>query len=179
MTHSLLKYLFITRFRYIYFTLLLTPLISQAISFPYTDSKPKVIFFLGPDCPISQKYIPTIKGLYSEYKENFNFEFYYPSHFSKREIREFTKGYDLPFTIMLDKQNQLSKKLGATKTPEVYLIRGEVVLYSGAINNWFVSLGKSRLEPTEHYLSDALSSVSNGKAITINKTEAIGCPIGH
>jgi len=47
--------------------------------------------------------------------------------------------------------------------------------YQGAIDDWYVALGKHRPEARLHYLRDALDAVLAGNAVAIVKTEAVGC----
>ena len=49
------------------------------------------------------------------------------------------------------------------------------VRYQGAIDDWYVALGKHRPEATQHYLRNALDAVLAGKEVAIVKTEAVGC----
>jgi len=70
----------------------------------------------------------------------------------------------------------MADRFGAVVTPEVFLVDEKgTVLYSGAIDNWFVSLGRNRFAPSEHYLLDAFKEVISGKKVEVSNKPAIGC----
>ncbi|HEY5691989.1 MAG TPA: redoxin domain-containing protein [Cyclobacteriaceae bacterium] len=141
-----------------------------------SGEKNTVILFLGTDCPITQKYISRIREIVEEFKPTTAFYGVFPMQFSVKEVKAFKKEYQIEFTLLSDDEMALAKHLGATVTPEVFLLDKDLHLqYQGAIDNWFYELGKSRLNTTENYLIDALSAVAKGKTPSISKTEAIGC----
>ena len=140
------------------------------------NDKHVVIMFLGSDCPITQKYIARVKDIVKDFEPTTDFYGVFPTQFSLKEIKTFKKEYDIDFTFLSDDKMELAKHLGATVTPEVFLInKNNHLQYQGAIDNWFYELGKSRLNTTENYLIDALTAVGKGDTPTIKKTEAIGC----
>lgn len=143
-----------------------------------------VLVFLAAECPISQKYVPILRGLQDDFSE-----VQFLAIFTKWEKLEAIKTYlneyalnspsfkkEIP--VLIDKKNKLIKKIDARITPEVFLFTSEGVLkYRGAIDNWFYGLGKYRQEASEYYLKDALISVLNNQPIKIKQTDAIGCII--
>lgn len=141
-----------------------------------SGEKNTAILFLGTDCPITQKYISRIREIVEEFKPTTAFYGVFPKQFTVKEIKDFKKEYKIEFTLLSDNEMELAKHLGATVTPEVFLLDKDFNLqYQGAIDNWFYELGKSRLNTTENYLIDALTAVAKGKTPSISKTEAIGC----
>ena len=142
----------------------------------HSGDKHTVILFLGTDCPITQKYIARLRDIAEEFKSNAAFYGVFPTQFSLKEIKTFKKEYNVEFTFLSDDEMNLANHLGATVTPEVFLLDKDLQLqYQGAIDNWFYELGKSRLNTTENYLIDALVAVQKGESPSIKKTEAIGC----
>lgn len=143
-------------------------------------NKASAFFFLSPDCPLSQKYSLTIKNLFAEYsKDTIAFYLVFPGTlYSTEEINKFLSEYDLPFISITDKDKKLTSNLGASVTPEVFLMDAErTILYQGAIDNWFEEIGRQRQIITEHYLEDALKSFLSGNSIEATETKAIGCII--
>jgi len=135
-----------------------------------------VIVTLGPDCPISQKYMHTLKEIHGTYGESITFNAIVPANFDSIEVSDFIETYNIPFATMLDNKNRLIQEFKLSVTPEVILIdKNNRILYQGAIDNWFYALGKSRAKVTETYLVDAISATIAGRKIETNKTEAIGC----
>lgn len=135
-----------------------------------------VVFFLGTDCPITQKYITRVKDIVSEFKSTTDFYGVFPSQFSLKQIKRFKKDYKMTIRFLSDDKMELAHLLGATVTPEVFLMDDGLKLqYKGAIDNWFYELGKNRLNTSERYLIDALSALANDETPLVKETEAIGC----
>lgn len=61
-------------------------------------------------------------------------------------------------------------------TPEVVVMQSDgTIRYQGAIDNWYVALGKHRPEATHHYLQDALDTLLAGRDVAQPRTNAVGC----
>ncbi len=139
----------------------------------------KIIIFMAVDCPITQKYMGTIKDLAIKYQsQKMAVVGYFPAGLSKKASKEFRQEYQVPEMIQFidDKKHVITNKYQATITPEVVLLdKNQQVIYQGAIDNWFFELGRYRLEITEYYLVDAIEAALQGKQPSIKKTEAIGC----
>ncbi|MCB0854069.1 MAG: hypothetical protein KDD63_17710, partial [Bacteroidetes bacterium] len=92
------------------------------------------------------------------------------------DVRKYLQEFKPAVEVFLDPQYKLTKKLGATITPEVFAFDAEGELfYQGKIDNWLASLGKYRTNITRHYLKDALEAQLSGKPVPLAKTEAVGC----
>jgi peroxiredoxin len=140
-----------------------------------------LLLFMDPDCPVTQKYGATIRALYEEYQnKGIRIAAVYPLVLMQQEkIRQFAEAYQYPFPHLLDPKLDLTKAIGASVTPEAFLLSKEgKILYQGAIDNWFYELGRYRRVITRHYLEDALAASLQKQAVPIPKTEAIGCLIG-
>lgn len=142
----------------------------------------KVIFFLDPECPVSNAYMREIKRIYADYSaKGVAFEAVFPVPTVKREdIRAFLLKYQTAMPGYRDPGLQKVKRYQAAIMPEAVLVNaaGEI-LYRGAIDNWYYALGKNRAKATEMYLRNALEAVSNGEMIVKSRTEAIGCLINQ
>jgi len=140
-------------------------------------STPVIFVFLSPECPLCKNYLP---GLVKLQNANKGISFYgiIPgASYSLKEINELKNEYGINFNLLTDKGKQLSKYLGATTTPEVFLInKMGAITYSGLIDNWASSLGQKRLVITEKYLEQAIKDLSDGKQ-TFKKTIPVGCLI--
>ena len=144
-----------------------------------TQAPDKIIIFMAVDCPITQKYMNSIKGLAQKYQSHhIVVEGYFPAGLTRKQEKEFRQEYQVPDIIRFvdDKKHFVTNKYSATITPEVVLVdKNQRVIYRGAIDNWFFELGRYRLEKTEHYLVDAIEASLNGQQPSIKETEAIGC----
>jgi len=145
---------------------------------PKKATKVQVSVFLSTECPISQRYIPRLRELYQEFSgKNISFAAYFPlSTDDYRALGRFWRDYPLPFPTKPDPNQQIARRFRASITPEVVVqdVSGTVV-YQGAIDDWFVALGKHRPEPTQHYLRNALSALLNNQPVVPARTEAVGC----
>jgi thiol-disulfide isomerase/thioredoxin len=142
------------------------------------EDRPQVILVLAPDCPISQKYIPTIKALHQVFKDKVDFVGIFPGYFNKEEVSAFAEEYGLSFPWYIDREMSAVAALKATVTPEAFLLTPDMQCrYSGAIDNWFYELGKYRQTVTDAYLKDAIEAVLSGTPVKTTQTQAIGCII--
>lgn len=142
----------------------------------------KVIFFLDPECPVSNAYMREIKSIHSDYsKKGVAFEAVFPAPTVKRQhIKQFLSKYQAAIPGYQDPGLQKVKRYQATVMPEAVLVdaSGEI-LYRGAIDNWYYALGKNRAKATELYLRNAIEAVLNGEMVLKSRTEAIGCLINQ
>ena len=140
----------------------------------------KVILFIDTECPITQSYMPELKKLAEEYSaKNVRFESVFPVYtVTDKEIKSFLKKYCISFPGSPDKDHKIANKYHAKVMPEVVLLDANgMIVYQGAIDNWYAALGKNRPKPTEFYLHDAIEATLNGNPVMIRKTEAVGCLI--
>jgi len=131
--------------------------------------------FMGTECPISQKYIPTLNSI-DETSNQLSVIGVFSGPLTHDALEVFGEQFKVNFALKHDINFTLADQFGAAVTPEVFLV-DEVgtVLYSGAIDNWFVSLGRNRLAPSEHYLLDAFKALITGKKVEVPSKPAIGC----
>lgn len=144
------------------------------------ENKATVFVFLDPDCPLSQNYISTLNHLNSRF-ENSKIKFYgvVPgSGNTAMAVNAFVSNYKINYEVLLDDKLILTRYFDAAKTPEVFVIDiVENIIYSGAIDNWAVDLGKKRTVITSRYLQDALEAKNRNTEIKIKRTNAVGCII--
>lgn len=134
--------------------------------------------FLSPECPLSQNYTKTLNELSAKYKGQCQIIGIIPgTAYSSAEIAKFKKDYHIGFELRVDKKFEWTKRLGATTTPEAFLMTRDSVIYAGLIDNWAASLGVQRTVITEHYLADAIDSALHHHSITTSRTLPVGCLI--
>jgi hypothetical protein len=99
-------------------------------------------------------------------------------NYSEAEIKTYLDKHHLTNPILLDPDFTLQKQLGATITPEAFLINNKgKMLYRGMIDNWGYEIGKVRAHVSDHYLLDAIEAYLQNKPIAPDSTKAIGCYI--
>ncbi|MDR0263293.1 MAG: redoxin domain-containing protein [Sphingobacterium sp.] len=137
-----------------------------------------VYIFLSPECPLCQNYTKEINALAKQYGDKISFIGIFPGEFyESSEIQAFATKYKLNIPLFQNNNLNLTNFLHVKITPTVTFVEKGKVIYFGAIDNWAVDLGKKRTVTTAHYLADALRQYLKKQAITIKKTEPIGCII--
>ena len=134
-----------------------------------------VVVWLSAQCPVVKGYKDRINEIAAEYQAkgiNFigiNSNSTEDLNWVKSNIAEF--GYKFP--VLIDKNNVLADKWGATVTPEVYYFNAKnVLVYHGAIDN-----DRSGRNVTEGYLKAAFGESLGGKSVTKTRANAFGCTI--
>lgn len=148
---------------------------------PFALAKGKkalTLFFLGTDCPISNSYAPEIKRICDLYAaQNIAFAIVYPDpDVSLAAAKKHAKAYGYTCPIFLDPKHRLTRKAGATLTPQAAVFGADgSLLYRGRIDNLYVDFAKPRFQATQHDLRDALDAIAAGEPAPQKFTKAIGC----
>jgi thiol-disulfide isomerase/thioredoxin len=139
-----------------------------------------VIVFYSPECPISNAYGPTLNRLASEApagRVRFVGVCVDPD-LTDAEVLAHLKDFGLTFPVVADRRGDLARKLGATITPEAFLIDDAGrVRYHGRIDDQFVARRKANANPETHELADALADVLAGRKVKVAHVAAVGCPL--
>lgn len=152
----------------------------KAITINPAENHLTVIYFLSPECPLCLNYTLVFREIQSEFQSDSIsfFGVHSGKWFSANEVQDYALKYGLEMKMLLDAENRLAESLGASVTPEVFVLNSNSkVLYSGKIDNWVNDLGKKKLEVSEHYLKDALSAILSNQTVEIQRTEPVGCLI--
>ncbi|HKP36905.1 MAG TPA: thioredoxin family protein [Pyrinomonadaceae bacterium] len=134
-----------------------------------------VILFIATKCPVSNNYNDRMEKLAQDYKSQgvnvigINSNYTEPS----AEVKSHAAEKHLTFTILKDEGNKIADRLGATRTPEAYVLdANNKLVYHGRIDNSQKTEGI-----TSNDLRDALDEVVAGKAVTKTGGAAFGCTI--
>jgi thiol-disulfide isomerase/thioredoxin len=144
-----------------------------------SDGKPVVLIFIRTDCPVSNRYGPTIQRLSAQYAGKAAFWLVYPDKSeSSAAIEQHLRDYGYKLPALHDPQHALVKLGQAQITPEaaVFDASGHLV-YHGRIDNWYVSFGHARPAPTTHELDEAVQAVLKGSKPQVATASAVGCYI--
>jgi thiol-disulfide isomerase/thioredoxin len=138
-----------------------------------------VLIFVRTDCPISNRYAPTIQRLSAQRRNDATFFLVYPD---KKEtpdaIRKHDREFGYTFAALRDPQHVLVKQSQAQITPEAAVFDAEGrLVYHGRIDNLYEDFGHARKSPTTHELADAIEAAVAGKPLNGNATPAVGCYI--
>jgi hypothetical protein len=143
-----------------------------------TDRKATLLLFLLTDCPISNGYAPEIQRICAEYspKGIAAFIVHADPDVSASQAKKHAADYGLTCPVLLDPEHKLVKVAGVTTAPEVAVLDADgKVVYRGRIDDRYVDFGKSRPEPRQRDLRNALDAVLEGKPVLVPLTEVIGC----
>jgi peroxiredoxin len=139
-----------------------------------------VLFFLAPECPISQGYVPEMNRIAQAYAARGVRVFGVQSDpaASDAEVSRHVAESKYAFPILQDRRQRLVDHTGATVTPEAVLMtRTGALIYRGRIDNRIPSLGVRRPQATQFDLRSAVDAVLAGHATSFTRTTAIGCSI--
>lgn len=142
------------------------------------QTKTIVLVFLGPECPISQRYVPELNRIATQYDTN-AVEFrgiISGASISRTQALAFTREYRLQFPVLFDNAGALARWLRPTHVPQAFVLApsGDVV-YRGRIDDWYESPGKPRAAAQRHELRDAISAMLAGKYPPSVFAPPVGC----
>jgi peroxiredoxin len=140
-----------------------------------TGKNGAVIIFVATKCPVSNGYNDRMEKLAQDYKAKgvnvigINSNNTEPA----AEVKSHAAEKHLTFTILKDDGNKIADRLGATKTPEVYVLdANSKLVYHGRIDN------SQKIEGiTSNDLREALEEMLAGKPISKTGGAAFGCTI--
>ena len=134
-----------------------------------------VLIFVATKCPVSNAYNDRMEKLAQDYQAKgvnvigINSNVTEPAS----EVKSHAGDKHLTFTILKDDGNKIADRLGATRTPEVYVLdaRNKLV-YHGRIDN-----SQNMANITANDLRDALEEMLAGKQVSKTGGAAFGCTI--
>lgn len=147
------------------------------------DGQVTVLVFVSCDCPISNRYVPTLRALQEQYAAKpVRFWLVYPDpDVTAREIERHLQEYRPHIPVLRDPGHELVQAAGVTTVPEAAVFvrhdGRQVLTYHGSIDDRFVDFGVARVRATKHYLHDVLEANLAGKVEVFPSLPAIGCPI--
>ena len=148
---------------------------NQPVELSTAKTAATVVIFISTLCPVSNAYHDRYKQLITDFKDKpVQFVFINSNdNETLQEVNTHIRAAELPFPVYKDWKNSVADKLGASMTPEAFVLnaKGEV-LYHGAIDD---SKNEARVKITA--LRDAISSTVQGNPINRKELKAFGCTI--
>jgi peroxiredoxin len=141
----------------------------------YSSSKAIVLMFIATQCPVSNAYNDRMVQLYKDYtgKKVTFVGINSNKQESADDIKNHAKEHGFEFPILKDWNNAIADKLGASVTPEIFVLdKNFNILYHGRIDD-----SRRESEVTSQDLRAALDAVLAGKEVAIEETKAFGCSI--
>jgi len=140
-----------------------------------TGKNGAVMIFISVQCPVSNAYNERMQKLADDYKARGVNVVGINSNATEpvEAVKAHAGDKHFTFTILKDPGNKIADRLGATRTPEAYLIdaSGKLV-YHGRIDN-----SQNTANITSSDLREALDEMLGGKPVTKTGGVAFGCTI--
>jgi hypothetical protein len=146
-----------------------------------TVGRVTIFLFTRSDCPVSNRYAPTVRRLYEAFhpQEVAFYLVYVDPAETSASIERHLKEYDYPCRAVRDPKHRFVKQSGVRVTPEAVLVDNTGrIAYRGRIDNWYAAFGKARPVATTRELAAATEAVLAGRPVAKPVTEAVGCYIG-
>lgn len=134
-----------------------------------------VLIFIATRCPVSNGYNERMEKLAQDYKSRGVNVIGINSNVTEpiADVKSHAAEKHLTFTILKDDSSKIADRLGATRTPEAYVLdAGNKLVYHGRIDN-----SQNTANVTSNDLRDALDEVLAGKPVTKTGGAAFGCTI--
>jgi peroxiredoxin len=160
----------------------LPDLSGQAVSLTqYRDQKAVVLLFTSANCPWVDKYESRIKALHRSYSSRGVAFIAINSNDSQKSPRDGTQvlrtSNPFPFAYLRDEKQAVSKRLGAEKTPQVFVLQPRsgsfYLVYEGVIDDFPLDAD----QVSNQYLKDAIEAVLSGQTPNVPHTSPQGCGI--
>ena len=153
------------------------------LPFAIGNARAVVLYFVASDCPVSNRLLPEMLRIEHEFAtRHVRFFFVYPnSTETPASISAHRSAYsiDSKDRSLTDPHETLARLAGANTTPEaaVLLPQGSMLkpVYSGRIDDRFLSLGTERPAATHHDLEDAIAAVLANRPVPPPGGPPVGC----
>ena len=150
---------------------------------PQANGHVLVLVFVASDCPISNRYMPELVRLRSRFAaDGMALWFVYPNLTETAgAIRAHQATYGANGDVLRDPDQKLARMTGAKVTPEAaVLVRNGSemrVVYTGRIDDRYLSIGKERPRATRHELAEAIGAAMTGRRVAGPGGPPVGCGI--
>ena len=144
----------------------------------WSGARAIVLFFITPDCPVSQGYVPEMNRIRADFAARGILVYGVQSDLAAAdtEVRRHVEEFAYAFPVLLDRRHELVEHVDAEITPEaVVLTPSGEVLYQGRIDDRIPAIGVRRPRATRHELRDALDAVLSGGTVARTGPPAVGC----
>jgi hypothetical protein len=135
--------------------------------------------FVRTDCPVSNRYAPTIEALSQKYARQAYFVLVYPDKSeTPQNIERHLHEYGYKIAALRDPQHNLVKLGEVEITPEAAVFSGKgELIYHGRVDNWYKDFGHARSAPTTHELDEAIQAALHSGRPAPASVSGIGCYI--
>jgi hypothetical protein len=91
---------------------------------------------------------------------------------SPKQAHRYFQSQELPFPVLKDEKAKLADEMRATKTPHVFVLKNDKILFQGGVSN------SAKLHQADRFfLREALGDIHAGRAVKTPLARALGCAI--
>lgn len=148
----------------------------------FESNKLLIVAVVGTECPLAKQYAIKLQKISEEYADRGLAVVAVDANRqdSLTDIAAFAKLNGLAYPVLKDLNQEVVDALGATRTPEVFLLDAQrVIRYRGRVDDQFAVGGKARKSPTREDLKSAIDELLAGQSVSVAETTAVGCLIGR
>ncbi len=141
----------------------------------------RAFVFLSTTCPISNSYVQELNRLHKKLTPKAElYGVVSDSSTSRRKAINHFQEFNSAFPILFDASQLLSNSLEPTTVPEAFVLAASgQLIYRGAIDNAYESIGRRRANVENHYLEDAIHAAVSGKTPVVTQTKPVGCAMNR
>jgi hypothetical protein len=136
------------------------------------------LVFLGPECPISQRYVPELNRIAARSDSNAIplYGVISSPTMTRTQALEFVQEYAVTFPVLFDESGRFARWLRPTHVPEAFVLKADGdIAYRGRIDDGYAAPGKPRTVIQHREMRDALAAVQSGKAPPRSFARPVGC----
>ncbi len=156
----------------------LADLKGQFVGLDQNDARQvRAFVFLSTTCPVANSYTVTLNRLAENLPENVRLFGVVSDPFTThRESVQHFEQYKVSFPVLFDSSGLLAEQLRPTHMPEAFVLdQNSQLVYRGAIDNAYESIGRRRANVEHHYLHDAVHAAAQGQPVATKQTDPVGC----
>ncbi|MBY0587367.1 redoxin domain-containing protein [bacterium] len=143
----------------------------------FADHAATAIVFIGTGCPVANLYLPELKQLQASFASQGVQVLGVNSNFGDdaETIKKHAADFQVTFPVLIDAEQKLASGLSIARTPEVVVVdkKGEI-RYRGRIDDRH-GYTYRRDASTRADLEEAIKEVLADKAVSVARTEPVGC----
>ena len=144
------------------------------------ERRVRVLVFLGSECPVSQASIPALNRLAEEFAGTGGrvemFGVWSDVTVTRAEAAKHFAEWKVMFPVLHDSARLLARELRPTHVPEAFVLGADgQLIYRGAIDNSFETIGRRRAQVDKHFLADVIRAALANQPAPVAFTKAVGC----
>ena len=136
---------------------------------------PRVLFFVGSECPVSNFYAPEIERLSKRGIEARLLDS--EPGITDAAAARHAEAYRLSAPRILDPDHSHARRFGVARIPTAVVLDGSRIAYRGRIDDRYTPEGKRRPDVRTRDLELAIDAVRTGRSPDVNETPVFGCPL--